>query len=102
MDYKTHISVTGVIEKKAELGVGVNVIVNSGKYSSKVDGTPNCEKLLIPLQFEGEIAEDSVNANPGIGDKIKVEGHLKYAEHLDCKADGTRNGILVYVDQIVD
>lgn len=100
MDFKTRVSLTGTIEKKHELGVGIAVLFNCNQYFSKADGSPDCRKLYVPAQFEAELAQNFVDANPAIGDKLTVSGHLEYGPCLSKAEDGEVDAMHVYVDMI--
>lgn len=100
MEFKTKATITGTIEKKMELGTGIAVLLNCNQYYSKLDGEPACKKLYVPVQFEAEIAQNLVDANPGIGDKITVSGHMEYGACLAKGASEVQNGLHVYVDMI--
>ena len=70
MEYNTKVTVTGTVERKIELGTGIAMLLNCNQYYSKLDGEPACKKLYVPVQFEAEIAQNIVDANPSIGDKL--------------------------------
>lgn len=100
MEFNTKVTVTGTIEKKMELGTGIAVLLNCNQYYSKLDGEPACKKLYVPVQFEAEIAQNLVDANPAVGDKLTVSGHLEYGACLTKASDEVHNALHVYVDMI--
>lgn len=102
MHYKTEATVTGVIEKKAELGTGVAVVINANQYYSKLDGEPACKKLYIPVMFQAEIAQDFIDANPSVGDKLTLKGHMEYGKCLTITSDEGENSLYLYVDEIIE
>lgn len=101
MEYNTKVTVTGTVERKIELGTGIAMLLNCNQYYSKLDGKPACKKLYVPVQFEAEIAQNIVDANPSIGDKLTVSGHLEYGPCLSRSIEaGVINDLHVYVDMI--
>lgn len=100
MEFKTKATVTGTVEKKMELGTGIAVLLNCNQYYSKLDGEPACKKLYVPVQFEAEIAQNFVDANPKTGDKLTVTGHMEYGPCLAKGHDAVENALYLYVDMI--
>ena len=100
MEYKTHATITGTIEKKMELGVGIAVLMNCNQYYSLLDGTPACKKLYVPVMFEAELAQSFVDANPAVGDKLTVSGYIEYGKCLAKAEVDVVNAMFIHVDYI--